>query len=171
VCLLRGTDWVFIYNSTFCPHSVFMCFVWIWEQTAIISLHSMCRLVFVMQTRYVCQDFYPDASLSSLYHYNILFSSLLSSSFLTPVYFCFTFFTIRWHPLSTITLQFHSYYQLPGKWKPTLRNKTLLHSWSKCNILTYDALHTGGWVETFRRDTAFTFLIMATLGRTQQKDW
>ena len=23
-CLLRGTDWVFIYNSTFCPHSVFM---------------------------------------------------------------------------------------------------------------------------------------------------
>jgi hypothetical protein len=39
VCLLRGTDWVFIYNSTFCPHSVFMCFVWIWEQTAIISLY------------------------------------------------------------------------------------------------------------------------------------
>ena len=29
VCLLRGTDWVFIYNSTFCPHSVFVCFVWI----------------------------------------------------------------------------------------------------------------------------------------------
>ena len=23
-CLLRGTDWVFIYNSTFCPHSVFV---------------------------------------------------------------------------------------------------------------------------------------------------
>jgi len=29
VCLLRGMDWIFIYNSTFCPHSVFMCFVWI----------------------------------------------------------------------------------------------------------------------------------------------
>jgi len=41
VCLLRGTDWVFIYNSTFCPHSVFMCFVWISEQTAIISLYSI----------------------------------------------------------------------------------------------------------------------------------
>ena len=25
----------------FCPHSVFMCFVWISEQTAIISLHSI----------------------------------------------------------------------------------------------------------------------------------
>jgi hypothetical protein len=25
-------------NSTFCPHSVFMCFVWISEQTAIIPL-------------------------------------------------------------------------------------------------------------------------------------
>jgi len=28
-------------NSTFCPHSVFMCFVWIWEKTAIISLYSI----------------------------------------------------------------------------------------------------------------------------------
>jgi hypothetical protein len=27
-------------NSTFCPHSVFVCFVWIWEQTA-ISLYSI----------------------------------------------------------------------------------------------------------------------------------
>ena len=44
-CLLRGTDWIFIYNSTFCPHSVFMCFVWIWEQTAIISLYSINWLV------------------------------------------------------------------------------------------------------------------------------
>jgi len=25
-------------NSTFCSHSVFMCVVWIWEQTATISL-------------------------------------------------------------------------------------------------------------------------------------
>jgi hypothetical protein len=29
VCLLRGTEWIFIYNSTFCPHSVFVCSVWI----------------------------------------------------------------------------------------------------------------------------------------------
>jgi len=28
-------------NSTFCPHSVFMCFVWIWEQTVITSLYSI----------------------------------------------------------------------------------------------------------------------------------
>ena len=32
-------------NSTFCPRSVFMCFVWIWEQTAIISLYSINWLV------------------------------------------------------------------------------------------------------------------------------
>ena len=28
-------------NSTFCPHTVFMCFVWISEQTAIISLYNI----------------------------------------------------------------------------------------------------------------------------------
>jgi hypothetical protein len=33
--------------SSFCPHSVFMCFVWIWEQTAIISLYSIDWLVFI----------------------------------------------------------------------------------------------------------------------------
>ena len=37
-------------NSTFCPHSVFMCFVWIWEQTAIISLYSIDWLVFITET-------------------------------------------------------------------------------------------------------------------------
>ena len=47
VCLLRGADWVFVYNSTFCPHSVFMCFVWISEQKAIISLYSINWLVFI----------------------------------------------------------------------------------------------------------------------------
>jgi len=37
-------------NPTFCPHSVFMCFVWIWEQTAIISLFSINWLVFIDET-------------------------------------------------------------------------------------------------------------------------
>jgi hypothetical protein len=36
-------------NSTFCPHSVFMCFVWIWEQTAIISLYSIDWLVYITE--------------------------------------------------------------------------------------------------------------------------
>ena len=40
-------------NSTFCPHSVFMCFVWIWEQTAIISLYNINWLVFVTETECV----------------------------------------------------------------------------------------------------------------------
>ena len=37
-------------NSTFCPYSVFMCFVWIWEQTAIISLYNINWLVFITET-------------------------------------------------------------------------------------------------------------------------
>ena len=40
-------------NSTFCPHSVFMCFVWISEQTAIISLYSINWLVFITETEFV----------------------------------------------------------------------------------------------------------------------
>jgi len=30
-----------IHNSTFCPHTLFMCFVWISEQTAIISQYNI----------------------------------------------------------------------------------------------------------------------------------
>jgi hypothetical protein len=40
-------------NSTFCPHTVFMCFVWISEQTAIISLYSINWLVFVTDGVYL----------------------------------------------------------------------------------------------------------------------
>jgi hypothetical protein len=40
-------------NSTFCPHSVFMCFVWISEQTVIISLYSINWLVFITETECV----------------------------------------------------------------------------------------------------------------------
>jgi hypothetical protein len=41
------------YNSTFCPHSEFMCFLWISEQTAIISLYSINWLVFITETECV----------------------------------------------------------------------------------------------------------------------
>jgi len=42
-----------IQNSTFCPHTVFMCFVWISEQRAIISLYSINWLVFITETECV----------------------------------------------------------------------------------------------------------------------
>jgi len=32
------------------PHSVFVCFAWIWEQTAIISLYNINWLVFITET-------------------------------------------------------------------------------------------------------------------------
>ena len=50
-------------KSTFCPHSVFMCFVWMWEQTAIISLYSINWLVFITET--VCV--YSAVQTGSLY--------------------------------------------------------------------------------------------------------
>jgi hypothetical protein len=37
-------------NSTLCTHSVFMCFVWISEQTAIISLYNINWLVCITET-------------------------------------------------------------------------------------------------------------------------
>ena len=40
-------------NSPFCPHGVFMCFVWISEQTAIISLYSINWLVCTAETKCV----------------------------------------------------------------------------------------------------------------------
>ena len=40
-------------NSTFCPHSVFMCFVWISEQTAIISLYNINWLVYITKRKCV----------------------------------------------------------------------------------------------------------------------
>jgi hypothetical protein len=43
----------YVLHSTFCPHSVFMCFVSIWEQTAIISLYTIDWLVFVTETQCV----------------------------------------------------------------------------------------------------------------------
>ena len=36
-------------NSTFCPHTVFMCFVWISEQAAIISLYNINWLVCITE--------------------------------------------------------------------------------------------------------------------------
>jgi hypothetical protein len=56
-------------NSTFCPHSIFMCFVWISEQTAIISLYSINWLVFITET--VCV--YCAVRTGSLYIYNSTF--------------------------------------------------------------------------------------------------
>jgi len=58
-------------NSTFCPHSVFMCFVWIWEQTAIISLYSINWLVFITETECV----YCAARTGSLYTASLTFSN------------------------------------------------------------------------------------------------
>jgi hypothetical protein len=40
-------------NSTLCPHTVFMCFVWISERTAIISLYNINWLVCVTETECV----------------------------------------------------------------------------------------------------------------------
>jgi len=48
VVTIRTTSLTFT-NSTFSPHSVFMCFVWISEQTAIISLYSINLLVFITE--------------------------------------------------------------------------------------------------------------------------
>jgi len=40
-------------TSTFCPHNVFMCFMWISEQTAIISVYNINWLVFITETECV----------------------------------------------------------------------------------------------------------------------
>jgi len=46
------TAW-YVWHSTFCPHSVFICFVWIWERTAIIPLYITNWLDFITETECV----------------------------------------------------------------------------------------------------------------------
>ena len=58
-------------NSKFCPHCVFMCSVWIWEQTAIISLYSVNWLVCVTETECV----YCAVRTGSLYTTSLTFSN------------------------------------------------------------------------------------------------
>jgi hypothetical protein len=51
-CAVRSEHLTFT-NSTFCQRSVFMCFVWIWEQTAIFSLYNINWLVCITQAESV----------------------------------------------------------------------------------------------------------------------
>ena len=44
----------YVLHSTFCSHSVFMCFVWIWEQIEIFSLYSFNWLVGFYNCEAVC---------------------------------------------------------------------------------------------------------------------
>jgi len=51
--LIGRSLFITIWNATFCPYGVFMCFVWIWEQTAITSLYSINWLVCITETQSV----------------------------------------------------------------------------------------------------------------------
>ena len=42
--------WHILKHGGYCIFRIFMCFVWIWEQTAIISLYSINWLVFITET-------------------------------------------------------------------------------------------------------------------------
>ena len=52
-CLVYVPQVSTLNNSAFCPHSAFMCFVWILEQRVIISLYSIHWLVFITDKEYV----------------------------------------------------------------------------------------------------------------------
>jgi hypothetical protein len=75
VCLLCGT---------FCPHSVFLCFVWIWEQTAIISLYSINWLVFITETK--CVYCVVRTEFLHVINFNIVFGSAKQKKRLKQTY-------------------------------------------------------------------------------------
>ena len=68
-------------NSTFCPHSVFMCFVWIWEQTAIISLYNINWLVCITETE--CVYCAVRTGYSYRIHFNFRFEMFQWSTYLS----------------------------------------------------------------------------------------
>ena len=82
-------------NSTFCPHTVFMCFVWIWEQTSIISLYNINWLVFITETEYV----YCAVRTGSLCTASLTFSN--STFCLHSVFMCFVWI---WEQTAIISL-------------------------------------------------------------------
>jgi hypothetical protein len=51
--LLRVPPGLTFTNPTFCPHSVFMCFVWMSEQHAIIYMDCISWLVLISETEFV----------------------------------------------------------------------------------------------------------------------
>ena len=102
-------------NSTFCPHSVFMCFVWIWEQTAIISLYSINWLVCITETECV----YCAVRTESLYTGSLTFSN---STFCPhSVFMCFVW----------IWEQLIGFYNRDGVF--TARYE--LNLWSQCRLI------------------------------------
>ena len=82
-------------SSTFCPHGVFMCFMWIWEQTAIISVYSINWLVFTTETECV----YCAVRTGSLYTASLTFSN--STFCPDSVFMCFVWI---WEQTGIISL-------------------------------------------------------------------
>ena len=68
-------------NSTFCPHSIFMCFVWIWEQTAIISLYNINWLVFITDTVLLLRgtDWVFKSTSHYFSHHHVLYNSCVTA--------------------------------------------------------------------------------------------
>jgi len=60
-------------NSMFCPHSVFVCFVWTSEQTAIISLYNINWLASITETESV----YCAVRTGYLYRVQVKFQHLM----------------------------------------------------------------------------------------------
>jgi len=76
-------------NSTFCPHTVFMCSVWISEQTAIISLYNINWLVFITEKECV----YCAVRTESLYTASLTFTN---STFCPhSVFMCFVWISVQ----------------------------------------------------------------------------
>ena len=66
------------------PHSVFMYFVWIWEQTTIVSLYKINWLVFITETEIVYCAVWDGSSHTSqvnLTIYNVLTSTCANNSY------------------------------------------------------------------------------------------
>ena len=87
-------------ESAFCPHTVFMCFVWISEQTAIISLYSIDWLVFITETECLLRGtFYILCSAHTVFMCSVWISdqtAIISQHWLTGFYNWDGLFTARY---------------------------------------------------------------------------
>jgi len=120
-------------NSRSCPHGVFLCFVWIWEKTAIISLYSINWLVLrITET----ENVYCAVRTDTLYvfHFNLDFLKVANGQVFLQI--------IQFFSVSTIPPLLQTHLHLHDFLTRRTNGRNLGTFEKQCSFVIRGALHT-----------------------------